>query len=1262
MQPASDSPEGVRPSEGGPPDPEFDWMLGPVLHALGRRAEQEPVRSALSASQQRFLQMAGRVDLHVHTRAQQESRRDAQDRMRIAQLQQEFAALDEPVPVLMDRAVHSVLALLQADGCSLDLIEDGVLVSTAACGLLRDSVGRRANMAISLAAKVLQKGRVMTSDDTLVDDRLDRTRAIQEGVRSMIIAPLRSGETMVGVLRAVYTQPNSVYDRAVGNLQLLGETLGVTVDRQRMHAQLRAAADQYRLLFERNPQPMFVAELRTQMILAANQAAVAQYGYAESELLALSVRSLQPGHDSVDDPVLAAPAYDRLRQRHQRKDGTVLDVELSGTTIDFNGRAARLVRCHDITARLRAETELARVSRAQAMLSACNECMVRASSETALLQELCRITVEIGGYAMAWVGFARDDAARTVEPVVSVGDHGGYIGSLPLSWDPDTVAGQGPVGMTIRSGQLIFVPDMASDAACQRWADSALAHGFRGLVCLPLADGERTFGLLHLYTAEWTAPGADEVALLTALADDLAYGLMSLRAREQQRLAQQAQQRVQQAMFKVAAAVSASTGTAFFEQLARNMADALGAPCAWIATWDPQREAAGQTLGAVLSGQVCRDLVTPAAVRARALQGQSEAWVVAGQAAQDLASVPALAQLQAQSYAGQSLLDADQRVVGVLVVVFTEPQEQMDVLASTLRIFAVRVAAELDRRKADERIVRQASLLDKARDAIVVSDLAGRVRYWNKSAERLYGWSAADASGQAVATLLFEDVDMAAQAQAELLHSGEWSGEVPRRRKQGAPVWVEARWTLVRDEHGAPQSVLMIDTDITQRKQAEAKIQKLAFYDGLTGLPNRQLLQERLHKALASSVRHRSGGALLCLDLDNFKTLNDTLGHDKGDMLLQQVAMRLVSCVREVDTVARLGGDEFVIVLEELSGLPAQVAQQAGRVGEKILQALAKPYQFDGYEHQSSASIGVARFGADTVSAGDLLKQADIAMYEAKAAGRHTLRFFDPALQAAVTARAALESDLRQAFVQREFFLQYQPLVDGDSRVTGVEALLRWQHALRGPVSPLDFIPVAEETGMILMLGHRVLKMACAQLAAWQHKPFAELTMAVNVSVRQFRHIDFVRQVRSVLEQTGADPQRLTLELTESVLVDDMQAIVAKMGALKDLGVRFALDDFGTGYSSLTYLKKLPLDQLKIDKSFVHDVLTDPNDSAIARTVIRLAQSLGLNVIAEGVESAAQRDFLAAEGCQAFQGYYFSPPLAPDALDRMLRSPAQGRS
>ncbi|MES2932856.1 MAG: EAL domain-containing protein [Pseudomonadota bacterium] len=434
--------------------------------------------------------------------------------------------------------------------------------------------------------------------------------------------------------------------------------------------------------------------------------------------------------------------------------------------------------------------------------------------------------------------------------------------------------------------------------------------------------------------------------------------------------------------------------------------------------------------------------------------------------------------------------------------------------------------------------------------------------------------------------------------------------------------------------------------DITQRKLAEAKIEQLAFYDPLTGQPNRRLLLNRLQQAVSASARSQRHGALLFLDIDHFKMLNDTLGHDKGDLLLKEVARRLDSCLRMVDTAARLGGDEFVVMLEDLGEEPLDAAIQAESVGEDILAALCRPYDLGGREYRSSASIGIALFGRYDDNMDELLKRADLAMYQAKAAGRNNLRFFDPEIQAAATARSEMEADLREAVRLGEFIVHFQPQVDHEGFIAGAEALIRWQHPTQGLISPAQFVPLAEETGLILPIGSWVLETACEQLVVWANQPnAAHLILAVNVSVRQFLQEDFVEEVLSVIRRTGADPTRLKLELTESLLVDDVDHTISKMCELKARGVSFALDDFGTGYSSLAYLKRLPLEQLKIDQSFVRDLLTDPNDVSIARTIVALANSLGLSVIAEGVETAGQRDILAFHGCHSYQGFLFSHPL-----------------
>ena len=551
------------------------------------------------------------------------------------------------------------------------------------------------------------------------------------------------------------------------------------------------------------------------------------------------------------------------------------------------------------------------------------------------------------------------------------------------------------------------------------------------------------------------------------------------------------------------------------------------------------------------------------------------------------------------------------------------------------------------------------NLLKAIPDLVWMKDVKGVYRYCNPMFERFFGAKEAAIVGKSDYDFLEKQLaDSFRLHDQRVIDTGKpgVSEEWITFADDGHRAFLETTKTPIRDSSGAVAGVLGVSRDITARNASEEQIRQLAFYDPLTGLPNRRLLLDRLQQALASSVRHQSQLALLFVDLDEFKNLNDTVGHASGDLLLEQVAKRLVACVRDGDTVARLGGDEFVVLLEGLNAIAEEAATQAVAVGEKILATLAQSYQFGDFEHHSTASIGVALVGSDPKQDLNLaLQQADLAMYQAKAAGRNTLRFFEPHMQAVVTARTSLQADLRVAIEQQQFVLHYQAQVTDENRVVGVEALVRWNHPHRGTVSPADFIPLAEETGLILPLGRWVLETACAQLALWAGQPETQaITIAVNVSARQFLQADWVDQVLTILKQTGANPRRLKLELTESVLVTNVQDIKAKMTMLKAKGIGFSLDDFGTGFSSLSYLKLLPLDQLKIDRSFVRDILVDANDAAIAQMVIALAKTLGLAVIAEGVETEAQRDALANLGCHAYQGYLFGKPVPLHEFEAFL--------
>ncbi|MFH2134710.1 MAG: EAL domain-containing protein [Pseudomonadota bacterium] len=453
---------------------------------------------------------------------------------------------------------------------------------------------------------------------------------------------------------------------------------------------------------------------------------------------------------------------------------------------------------------------------------------------------------------------------------------------------------------------------------------------------------------------------------------------------------------------------------------------------------------------------------------------------------------------------------------------------------------------------------------------------------------------------------------------------------------------------------GEERVVLFMVQDITLRKQSEDEIHRLAFYDTLTGLPNRRLLQERLLQSMSISARSGKHGAVMFIDLDNFKSLNDTQGHDVGDELLQEVATRLTRNVREGDTVARLGGDEFVVALESLSGVEKEAANQAETIAEKIRAELSQPYQLKTVEHNSSPSMGVSLFRGHQNSIDEVLKQADLAMYQAKSTGRNRVCFFDPEMQIEMEHRAELEKDLRASVRLNQLELYYQMQVDDNGRIIGAEALIRWNHPQRGMVSPAQFIPLAEEIGMILPIGDWVIEQACVMLRRWEmDAEMRHLVLSINVSPRQLSQTWFVEKVKDTLESYGTRPSRLKLELTESFILDDVDDAIGKMQELRDIGIRFAMDDFGTGYSSLSYLKRLPLEQLKIDQSFVRDIATDKSNSVMVRTIINIANNFGLEIIAEGVETDDQLAFLRQFGCNRYQGYLFGKPVPLAEFERL---------
>ncbi|MGZ4976154.1 MAG: putative bifunctional diguanylate cyclase/phosphodiesterase [Methylobacter sp.] len=536
-------------------------------------------------------------------------------------------------------------------------------------------------------------------------------------------------------------------------------------------------------------------------------------------------------------------------------------------------------------------------------------------------------------------------------------------------------------------------------------------------------------------------------------------------------------------------------------------------------------------------------------------------------------------------------------------------------------------------------------------DAMLIADADCKILHVNPAFVAITGYSLQESIGQTPYLLrlgvhndLFYD-----QLWESLNQKGYWRGELVNKHKNGQVFSVWQRINVIEDDNRQVLYYISAFSDMSMIKNSERKLWQMAHFDSLSGLANRALFEQRLLQEIFAAKRSGQFGAVIFLDLDDFKKINDCLGHRCGDLLLQEVANRLQLILRTEDTVARLGGDEFVILLSGLTHYQDDAERTAGSVAQKVLNALLQAYIIDGQELQISASLGITLFStAFDESTEKLLRQADIAMYAAKTEGKSTYCFYHPDMLERANKRLNIETELRFALQNDQIVLFYQPQYDSTQRLLGFEALVRWQHPEKGLIPPIDFLSIAEETGIIIELGARILYLACQQLAAWKAQGFDVPHLAVNISPAQFNHFNFVDVVLSTLELTGADPRAVTLEITENMIIKDINKVIEKMQLLKQRGIRFSIDDFGTGYSSLSYLKRLPIDQLKIDRSFVQDIGHNENDTAIVNTIISLAGNLRLEVIAEGVETQEQVDCLAASGCNAFQGYWFSRPL-PDA-------------
>ncbi len=1032
---------------------------------------------------------------------------------------------------------------------------------------------------------------------------------------------------------------------------------------------------------------MWVYDLETLRFLAVNNAAISHYGYSREAFLGMTIKDIRPCNDVpalLDNVTKITSGLNNAGVwQHKLADGRIISVEISSHTLSFEGRPAEIVLARDITERLEAEEKLRQ-----------NELLLQIAGRTAQLggwscdlqnnriiwsDEVCAIHEEPPGTSLSaeeGINYYAPEYRDRIKEVFNTCAHEG----VPYDEEMQIITARGrriwvrAIGEPVRdtNGAIVKVQGAFQNITEQKQAWQEVNRLAERLMTTLESITDAFFTLDH----EWhfTYLNQEAECLLQRKRGDLVGKVVwdefpeavdTNFYREYHRaMSEQCTVEFEEyfdplgTWFEVKAYPSEEGLAVYF----RNINERKATQETIRESEERFRNIARATADAVWDWDMKTDVMwwndgiqTLFGYSPEEIEPDISSWtnrIHPDEKERILAEVNQAIDSGAESWTGEYHF---RRKDGSYAYVWDRSFIIRDENGNAIRMVGGKNDVT-ESRLQQAKIAQQAEMLDKAHDAIIIRDMDNRISFWNKGAERLYGWTAEEVLGHAEEEFIYYD-DTSAYREAidKLLKTGEWRGELEPKHKDGTRLIIEAHWTLIRDHSGTPQSILSINTDITQRKAAENKIQYLAFYDHLTQLPNRQLLLDRLQRAASISGRSGEHGALLFIDLDNFKILNDTLGHDTGDLLLQQVAERLSKCVRKSDSLARLGGDEFVVMLENLSKESLEAAGQAELVGEKILTTLNEPYQLAGYEHLCTPSIGITLFGNIERTVDELLKRADLAMYQAKGEGRNTIRFFDPEMQAAVTSRITLDTELRTGLKQNEFLVYYQPQISSNGDLLGAESLLRWQHPSRGLLSPAEFISLAEDTGLILPLGKHVLEIACNQLAEWAKDPeTARLSLSVNISARQFHHRDFIDQVLTTLHTTDINPQNLVLELTESLLVDDMESTISKMTTLKAEGIGFSLDDFGTGYSSLNYLKRLPLDLLKIDQSFVRDLPTDPSDAAIVRTIISLGQSLGLTVVAEGVETEAERDFLASTGCHAYQGYLFSRPLPIEEFDQFI--------
>ncbi|MFT3849275.1 MAG: EAL domain-containing protein [Propionivibrio sp.] len=1051
--------------------------------------------------------------------------------------------------------------------------------------------------------EVLAAYRPVTGTEWVVVAKLDR---------SEVMMPLRQLSFWVSLIALV-------------SLVVIGAVIFL-LWRQREHTvqlELQAQSDQvFRQFYDLPFIGIAISSPTTKGWLRCNDRLCEILGYSREELLTRNWAEMTHPDDLAADVAQferllggEIEAYS-LEKRFLRKDGSVVFVSLDVRGVRAaDGTLEHLLGAiQDVTERKLAEAGARRLTAIHAAVSECNQAIIRSSSADDLFPQLCRIAVLYGGMKTAWVGLL-DKETLLVRPTFSFGDDLGMLSELRVSIDPELPRGRGPTGIAVRERKPYWVQNFLTEPTLEPWYERAERSGWQASAALPLTRDGEVVGALILYAGEINAFDDAVQILLIKMAQDVSFAL-TLFAREEERRAMELALRESESRFRD-----------LYEK-APLPYQSLDAEGNIVEVNDAWLNLLGYRLDEVV-GRFLGDFLSEASVKALDRE---------------------LLKFRPNGRVDGPLLHFVHKD-GTHRLLMVNAQIARDKEGNFLRVHCI-MSDLTERLQSAEQIRLAAAVFEQSAEGIVISDAERNVIMVNQAYSTITGYGAAELIGKAlpVVSAGHQDEQFMRAVWHEVEANGYWHGEIWNRRKDGDVYPELVSVSRVLDADGNIGHYITIVTDISKHKANEAHIHRLAHFDALTGLPNRSLLADRVSQSLSRVERNAEPLALVFLDLDRFKNVNDSLGHRIGDDLLVQVAERLRHVLRDDDTVSRLGGDEFILVL------PNTGAGGAAHVAEKVLKVLSASYLIENHELNVTASLGIAMFPSDGDNYDALSMCADAAMYRAKQGGRNTFRFFTREMQERSDRTLQLENALRRALELDQLELHYQPqisLVDG--RVIGVEALVRWTHPELGRVSPADFIPVAEESGLILPIGEWVLRMAIRQMRLWQKAGLPPMVMAVNLSAVQFRQARLPELVSQILDEFELSPACLELELTEGVAMDNPLGAIAVMNDLHERGVRMSIDDFGTGYSSLSYLKRFKVYKLKIDQSFVRDISTDPEDAAIVEGIIGLSRSLGLQTIAEGVESAEQLAFLRERGCAEAQGYHIGRPMTADEFETFLR-------